>query len=220
MGPVVNRRIHPRHLTERPRVAPYTTEDDWLGSWGNPVPVRAQARYQRELVVTKEGTTAVSVLTLAVDPMGDVDVEDLCTLNAEVTYRGTKSWVLTTRPVLRHGALVYLEVTTGDQPPQFGGWVVTAVLHRNAGRDRRGNPTPAVDVDLGRVVVVPGESSEPVDEDQSAVTTGQLVVPVDGPVVASTDSVTVTGSPLAGRWQVEGDPAPHRNRTVVQLRRS
>lgn len=214
------RRINPRHVTETVHVAPYSAEDDWLGTWGAPVDVAAQVEYRREVLLTTETVTAAAVLTLRVPPDLGRDVQNLFPLSSEVSYGATRSWVLVSRPVLRHGALVYLEVTTGDRPPQFGGWVVTAVLHRTAGRDRRGNPTPAVDVDLGRVVIVPGESSEPVDEDQSAVTTAQLVVPADAPIIRSTDSLTVTGSPLAGRWQVEGDPAPHRNRTVVQLRRS
>lgn len=200
-------------------MAPWDDVEDWLGSWGVQVSLRAQVRYERQLVTTQDGTTATSVLTLAVDPMGDVDVEAVCTLNAAVSYQGTTSWVLATRPVLRHGALVYLEVTTGDRPPEFGGWVVTAVLHRSTGKDRWGNPLPGVDVPLGRVVIVPGDSSEPVDRDSSPVTTARLVVDDAAPVIASTDTVTVTGSPMAGTYQVTGDPAPHRNRTLVPLRK-
>lgn len=200
-------------------MAPWSDVEDWLGSWGDPVPLRAQVRYERQLVTTQDGTTATSVLTLAVDPHGDVDVEAVCTLHAAVDYQGTTSWVLATRPVLRHGALVYLEVTTGDRPPEFGGWVVTGVLHRSGGKDRWGNPLPAVDVDLGRVVIVPGDSSEPVDRDSSPVTTARLVQDVDGPVIASTDRVTAVGSPMAGTYQVTGAPAPHHNRTVVPLRK-
>lgn len=215
----MSRRIHPRHLTERPLVAPYTDAGDWSGSWGAQVPVRAQVRYERVLTVTADGTSAASVLTLAVDPSKTVDIEQLFTLDSAVTYRGSTSWVLATRPVLRHGVLVYLEVTTGDRPPDFGGWKATATLHRGPGKDRFGNPIPAVDVDLGTVVVVPGSSSEPVDRDQSTQTTARLITRAGGPVIASTDRVTVLTSPMAGTYQVDGDPAPRHDGTVTPLRK-
>lgn len=200
-------------------VAPYAAAGPWWGTWGPPVTLLAQVRYTRELTVTADGTTAASVLTLAVNPSTEFDVEQVCALDSEVTYRGTTSWVLATRPVIRMGALVYFEVTTGDRRPDFGGWKATATLHRSGGKDPRGNPLPATDVDLGTVVIVPGDSSEPVDRDQSAVTTAQLITRVDGPAIASTDRVTITGSPLAGTYQVVGDPAPQHDRTLTQLRK-
>lgn len=198
---------------------PFVPGDAWAGTWAAPVPVTAQVQHTQQLVVDADGTQVVQVLTLRVPPSSGRDVTALFPPDSEVTYKATPSWVLAAREVLHGSSLVYLEVTTGDRAPDYGGWKATAVLHRSAGKNRWGNPQPATDVALGTVIIIPGDSTEPIDRNSSTVTTARLVVSSTAPTVASTDTLTVTGSPLDGTYQVTGDPAPGRGGIVVPLRK-
>lgn len=217
------RRIHPRHLKHEVSVTSWVPAGN-DGSWSpDSVTLRAQVEHTNQIVTdVSAGTRAVTVLVLRINPPADVDVMAVCGPKSQVVHEGDASWVLSCRPVWRHGRVVYFEVKTGEDRPSFGGWWVDLVLHRSAGRDRRGNPTAAQDVTGLRGLFVPGDSTEPVDLDQSAVSTGRLHLAADIGV-ASTDAVTVLAPPAAaaGYWQITSAPLPDgTGGVVVNLRRT
>lgn len=234
-------RLHPRHCTEQVTLQPYTAEaTSFAGTWApHSLAVMCQVEGRSELAITADGVRAHSVLTIRIPPTAVLDdqtaVEDLAhegpssardliedvPVQSLVRYRGHQSYVLAVREVLQQGRLAYLEVTTGDRPPLFGGWlVIDAILERTAGRDRGGDPLPVTPEPIPVAVLVPDTSKDPGDEHQQPETTAHMILPPDSPAVpASTDRVRVPTGPMAGRYQVEGDPLPHATRTVVQLRR-
>ena len=216
------RRLHPRHAATVLQLRRYH-EDGWAGSFDpDPVDVRAQVEHTRQIVVDTDGVRVVTVLTIRVpartDGTGPLPVD--YPTGSEVTLDGETSWVLSVRPVRWQGAVAYLELTTGERRPAFGGWlVIDAALDRTGGRDPKAYPLPTVDVPIPQAVFRP-VSSVDVDRNQDPETTAEMILPPGGPAVTSTDRVRVpAGNPMAGRYQVVGDPAPHPTRTVVQLRR-
>jgi hypothetical protein len=214
----VTRRIHPRHVTERLDLEVFT-ESGWLGTWADPQPVRCQVEYQRKLVDAAGSVSAVAILVARVPPNPAGDMVTV-PLGSRVIFDGQSSWVTSSRPVLRQGLMVYLELTTGDRLARFGGtWPVDVIHHRSAGRDRWGDPTPATDEPLSGWLIGPGTSTEDVDLAETAETTATLYGP-PGHSFAATDSVTVIGSPMAGEWVLTGEPAYYPDRTQVPLRRS
>ena len=212
------RRIHPRHVATGLQLRAYT-EDGRAGTFApTPSPLRGQVEYARQIVVDTDGVRVATVLTVRVMPSPTGAIPSVPP-GSEITYDGSTSWVLAVRPVTRHGDLVYLELTTGERKPAFGGWLVTdAVLERSGGRDPKGYPLPTVDVPIPQAVFRP-VSSRDLDRNQDPETTAEMILPPDGPTVTSTDRVRVPTGPMAGYYQVVGDPAPHPTRTVVDLRR-
>jgi hypothetical protein len=199
------------------------TGTGWAFAFAGPRRVRCQvsstARY------TDDGSGAPAAETaavLAVPPTaGDTPagVIGRWPLSSRVTVHGRVAFVQSVEPVLNRGRLAYVKVVTGDRTTLFGGaWPVDVVVHHSPGRDRRGNPVAGVDEPVPGCLVTPGESAEPLDLDEATDTTATLHAP-PGVVVEPTASVTVTGSPLAGRWSVAGEPAYHPDRTTVPLRR-
>lgn len=215
----MSRRIHPRHVRDTVSVAPYS-ETGWVGSWGTATAVPCQLEESRQLVEASGAVTPVTVTTLRVPPLLGRDVLSLFPLHSRVDADGTTSWVATARPVRRQGQLVYLEVTTGDRMDRFGGtWPVDVVVHSGGGRDADGDPLPRTDQPHTGWLIKPSQSTEPLDFDESALTTATLLAP-PGTALAPSASVTVTGSPLAGEWELTGEPAYHPDRTEIPLRRS
>lgn len=218
------RRIHPRH-TRTPLLVRRYDAQGWAGTFAPAqVTVLAQVQHTRHVVVDSDGVRVATVITARIPPSMDgtgPTVHDFPT-GSEVDLAGELSWVLSVRPVYWHGVIAYLEVTTGERPPLFGGWLVEdAVLLRSAGRDRHGDPTPVQRVPVPVAVLRATKSDDPVDDHQQPETDAEMILPPDGPVqVASTDQVEVPSGPMAGLYQVVGDPLPVPSRTVVQLRRS
>lgn len=216
------RRIHGRHLRERVSVRPWQADTDgWFGTWDAPVSgLRAQVQSSTETVVDTDGARVATILILRLAPTRE-DLADLFAPRSEVVHAGSSSWVLSVRWVSRQGQRVYLEVRTGENRPDWGGWRTDVIHERSAGRDRRGNPTPVTRETIRDAVFVPGSSTERSDRTDVAVTTSRLMLPPQT-AVASTDSFVVQGPPatITGRYEVIGDPAQRPDRTVVELRRS
>lgn len=232
---MVTRRLHPRHCTEPITVAAYSpSETGFAGTWDTETETwHVQVEGRRELAVTSDGVNAHTVLTIRVPPTpvgGEVLVHDdtdpgarslieRVPLQSLITYRGRPSYVLAAREVIRHGQLVYLEITTGDRAPLFGGWLLTdAVLERTGGSTPKGHPLPSTDVALPEAVIRHVASTD-VDRSENPETTAEMFLPVGAPTVTSTDRVRLPTGPMAGRYQVVGRPEPTPTRTIVNLRR-
>lgn len=212
----------PRHLSSAKArdkvVVEAFTPDGWTGSWVDPVTVRCQVASETVLVDDDAGRRYVTVTKILVPPSMLVDRGALFSPLARVTMWGQSSYVTACAPVTLSGVVTHYRVTTGEDRPFGGGFLVDVVHHKTGGRDSRGNRLPTVDEPLSGVLIVPGESSEPVDTNPAAVTTATLTVPA-GTEWASSDLVTVIDSPLTGKWQTDGDPIPHPDRVVVPLKR-
>ena len=161
------------------------------------------------------------MLTIRIPPATDGTGPDPADypVGTEVTLAGEVSWVLAVRPVYWHGAVAYLELTTGEQAPAQ----LAASSSPSSGTTPPASTAeathPATDETFDTAVFVTGATGEPVDDSQSTVTTGTLYLPTTT-VVASTDSATITvPQALAGSWQVDGDPQLEPSRLEVPLRR-
>lgn len=219
---MTRRRIHPRHVTATVDVATATdTGDGVTVTTADPVTVPCQAEPTTKLVATEDGPLVTSVLTLRVPPLEDADEVALFAPHSPVTdSRGDTSWVLSVAPVIRAGALVYTQVVTGERAARFGGaWPIEATITPSPGRDRWGDPLPTGTPRTVSGWIKPGTTSDPVDFDQTSTSTATLYLPATDPV-ASTDTVTISDSPLAGRWAVDGAPYPDDLALAVPLRRT
>lgn len=219
-------RVHPRHTRDKVTVRPWAAADDGIrGTWGDPVTLHAQVEHLRKLVDGDDGPTVVSAMTVRVNPLRDpqtlaaVDLEALLAVDSEVTHRGRTSWVLESHAVTRHGSIVHVVATTGQQRPTGGGWWVTVTIHHGGGHDRDGNVRPAVDIPDVPALVVPRSTSDPNDFDEAPAAEADLLLP-SGTTIASTDAVTIDDGLLAGRWQVDGIPTPAGDRVKVQIVRT
>lgn len=214
--------IHGRHLTESVTVAPWKPDDaGWFGTWQESVEgLAAQVQSSTETVIDTDGARVAVIMIIRLAPTRE-DLADLFTPRSQVEHAGHSTWVLSSRWITRQGLRVYLEVKTGENRPDWGGWRVDVVHERSAGRDRRGNPTPVTRETIQNAVFVPGSSTERSDRTDIAVTTSRLMLP-PSTAVASTDTFVVEGPPstIAGRYEVIGDPAQRPDRTIVELRRS
>ncbi|WP_435199569.1 hypothetical protein [Janibacter sp. GS2] len=181
--------------------------------------VRCQAEFTHELVTTDEGPLLTGVLKVRVPPRAARDELAIFTLDSQVTFKGSASWVLSVSPVERAGVISHTLVITGDRADRFGGaWPVALRVTPSAGRDRWGDPLPAGQPRDLAGWLKPKSTGEPVDFDQSTESTATLYIP-GAESIAATDRVDVLDSPMAGRWLVDGDPHPEGSALAVPLRR-
>lgn len=215
------RRISPRHVTHAVDVAPATfAADGIVRTTGTPTRVRCQVEHTVKLAATDDGPLVVTVLTLRVPPLADVDEVRLFAPHSLVTFRGDTSWVLSCAPVYRAGVHAYTQVVTGEQANLFGGgWPVTVTIHRGGGRDARGNPKPTTDVPDVPAVITPKSTSDPSDWSEDPAAAATLHLP-GGTQISSTDQVTVHDTFLAGRWRIDGLPTPEGPRVQAPIVRS
>lgn len=101
-----------RHLTE-PVTVRTQTEGAYGGVIADPVATFCQLDAERRLVRSGSGDEVVSETTLRLSPDldGTLDLEALFTPESLVVVRGRESRVVTAKPVLDRGRMVYLEVT-------------------------------------------------------------------------------------------------------------
>lgn len=217
-------RVRPRHLTQAAYLEAHHP-DGWLGSWAAPTAVWCQVEYTAA-VTGPEGADAAAqdsskaVLRVAPATPTQTPAEALAAwpLESRVTVHGHTLYVAAVSPVVDRGRLDLVEVTLTDYSRlQGGGWVATAQVTGH-GLDRLGRPTAGASLDLGQVIVVPGSSREPLD--LAAVTSTQATMRcrTDLPVPADA-TVEIHGCPLAGAWQVDGDPTVLPTVQVVALSR-
>jgi hypothetical protein len=85
-------------------------------------------------------------------------------------------------------------------------WRVTVTVLRSGGRDAKGNPLPAYEIQVPDCLIGPRATSDPVD--RSDVVSGVAVLYRGvGFTFLSTDRVRVpAGSRMAGEWSVDGSP--------------
>lgn len=102
-----------RHLTEAVTVQSYGGEGAYGPSYGTPADTFCQLDAGRRLVRSSTGDEVVSESTLRLSPDLDpaLDLEVLFVPESLVKVRGKESRVITAKPVLDRGRLVYLEVT-------------------------------------------------------------------------------------------------------------
>lgn len=218
---MTRRRLNPRHCTQNVTVATYAAVDDVYGTWGEPVAVkRVQVKHSREILTVAGESRVVSLMTVRIPPRDTTPpLEDLFAPDSQVTHRGRSSYVLTCETVFTGPGPAFVRVTAGDRRPAHGGIQVTVELIRTGGRDPRGNPLPSQPPVTIQAIVIPGDTSEPTDLDDSTVTKAELLV--DGDLlVTSTDQFRFTlPAALAGMWGVDGDPSPSGARLKVPLRK-
>jgi hypothetical protein len=102
-----------RHLTEPVSVRTYQGEGAYGPLFGPAVTTWCQLDAGRRLVRNRAGDEVVSESTLRLSPDLDesLDLEALFTPESLVAAGGRGSRVITAKPVLARGRLVYLEVT-------------------------------------------------------------------------------------------------------------
>lgn len=85
-------------------------------------------------------------------------------------------------------------------------WRVTVTVFRSGGRDAKGNPLPAYEIQVPDCLIGPRATRDPVD--RSDVVTGDAVLyRGTGFTFLPTDRVRVpAGSFMAGEWSVDGSP--------------
>lgn len=94
---------------------------------------------------------------------------------------------------------------------------VTVTVLRSGGRDSRGNPRPDIEHRLDDWAVAPRSSDEATDRADTAITGAVARGPYNDQYTAigglrSTDRLRVpTTHPMAGTWQVDGEPGPWRS---------
>lgn len=215
------RRIHPRHVTNVVAVHTAQTSPDQVTTTLAPAQqVRCQAEFTHELVPTDSGPLLTGVLKLRVPPHAARDELTIFTLDSQVDFKGTTSWVLKVAPVERAGVISHTLVVTGDRADRFGGaWPVAVTITPTAGRDRWGDPLPTGSPRSTNGWIKPKSTSEAVDFDQSSESTATLYL-AGNTTIGSTDRVDVLDSPLAGRWLVDGLPHPDGTALAVPIRRS
>jgi len=103
----------PRHLTEVVEVQTYGGEGAYGPSYAPQVTTLCQLDAGRRLVRSRNGDEVVSETTLRLSPNLDpaLDLEGLFVPESLVAVRGREARVITAKPVLDRGRLVYLEVT-------------------------------------------------------------------------------------------------------------
>ena len=86
-------------------------------------------------------------------------------------------------------------------------WRVTVTVLRSGGRDAKGNPLPAYEIQVPDCLLAPRATSDPVD--RSEVVAGVAVLyRGDGFTFLPTDRVRVpAGARMAGEWSVDGSPS-------------
>jgi hypothetical protein len=103
----------------------------------------------------------------------------------------------------------------------FDGWKVDVVVKRSGGRDAKGNPTPSTEHTVPDVLIVPGESTEPIRERTENPETHVVAYGPVGADLKNVDRIVVPdGHPMAGTFEVIGDPGFYPLGTVVALRRA
>lgn len=102
-----------RHLTESVTVQTYGGEGAYGPTYAAEVSTFCQLDAGRRLVRSQAGDEVVSESTLRLSPDLDpaLDIEVMFPPESRVTVRGKESRVITAKPVLDRGRLVYLEVT-------------------------------------------------------------------------------------------------------------
>lgn len=104
--------LSPRHLTEDVEVQAYSGETAYGPSHSPAVTTRCQLDAERRLVRNERGDEVVSETTLRLSPDTDrtLDLEELFVPESLVTVRNRSSRVISVKPHLDRGRLVYLEV--------------------------------------------------------------------------------------------------------------
>lgn len=213
-------RISPRLCTHTVTVAPYQRVDAILGTWGDPVVVdHVQVKHSRETIVIDGDSVMVSLMTVRIPPRTDQEaLEALFAPDAQVTHRGSTSWVLTCETVYTSNAAAFTRVTTGDRRPAGGAFPATVTILRTGGRNADGDPTTAEEIPDVAALLVPGTTSEPLGRADETVTEATMFV--DGTrTIRNTDRIRVDTTALAGVWNVAGDPSPAGDRLKVPLRK-
>lgn len=213
-------RISPRLCTQTVTVAPYQRIDSIFGTWGDPVTVdHVQVKHSREILTVDGESMVVSLMTVRIPPAVDqAALEALFAPDAQITHRGTTSWVLTCEPVYTAGSIAFTRVTAGDRRPAGGAIPVTVTILHTGGRNADGDPIPAEEISDVPALLIPGTTSEPLGHADA--TTTEATMFVDGArTVRNTDRVRVETTALAGVWNVAGDPSPTGDRLKIPLRK-
>ncbi len=102
-----------RHLTEPVSVRAYRGESAYGPLLDPEVRTLCQLDAGRRLARNRAGDEVVSETTLRLSPDLDasLDLEELFTPESLVTVRGRDARVITAKPIIDRGRLVYLEVT-------------------------------------------------------------------------------------------------------------
>lgn len=102
-----------RHLTEPVTVQSYGGEGAYGPSYAAPASTLCQLDATRRLVRSSSGDEVVSETTLRLSPdlNGLLDLEALFAPESLVTVRGRESRVVTAKPHIDRGRLIYLEVS-------------------------------------------------------------------------------------------------------------
>lgn len=125
------RRVHPRHARHTVTVRTAAGGPGYSRTWSEPVEVRGVqvvTSTKVQAVDNPQGglstpPRAVGELLLRVNPSkAHPDLLSVFTPEAEVTFEDVTGWVTQTRPIRRHGRLVYLEVQAGPAPDTTGQW--------------------------------------------------------------------------------------------------
>ena len=98
-------------------------------------------------------------------------------------------------------------------------WRCAIDVFKASGVDRHGRKTRGLAVTVAGVLVAPGGSNDPTDFSDVTATRARAYLP-PGVRICNPDSVKIPeGHPLAGVWQVDGDPAVWHTGTVLNLRK-
>lgn len=218
---MANRRLNPRRATDLVVVHTADPSSGWSLPSQSVVPLsrRVQASAQaRTVLIDERPHSAAYLVLLAPAGPGQSPAEAVVQwpLGSSMTCIGLTAYVETVLPILNRGRLVAVKVTAGPLAPGFaGGWVVEVTVRRRI-RDRRGDFGPVSTLVIPAAVIQAVSSREDVDLADTAESKAVLTVP-PGSDLRSTDSIDVSGSPLAGRWLVDGDPTPTPTGVEAQL---
>jgi len=105
-------RIPPHELTEAVTVRTYLGPGPRGATYSPEVTTVCQFDGGRKVVKSGAGDDVVAETTLRLDPNQGVDVEAVFLPESTVTVRGRTARVITSKPYLMRGRLIYLEVTT------------------------------------------------------------------------------------------------------------
>lgn len=85
-------------------------------------------------------------------------------------------------------------------------WLTAVTVLRGRGRDAKGNPIPAVEIEVTGCLISPRATSDPVDR-SDLVDNKAVLYRGPGFTFLSTDRIRVAhGQRMAGEWSVEGRP--------------
>lgn len=105
-------RIPPHELTEPVTVKTYLGPGPRGATYSPAVTTVCQYDGSRKVVKNRTGDDVVAETTLRLDPSQGVDVEAVFLPESMVSVRGRDARVITSKPYIMRGRLIYLEVTT------------------------------------------------------------------------------------------------------------